>query len=152
MNDRVGSADFDPTQGWVGMGLFALLFAVSFLVAVVDKGKRIRQSTLQFLLAQLIFVPFAVYLTLWCYQNPERLARDPESSSYDMRRYWPFFALFEAGVLIWFARIQWRNRWARKALHRMQRAQRLLAEGRVEEADAAYAQGRWILDNHCRHL
>ncbi len=31
----------------------------------------------------------------------------------------------------------------------MERANRLLAKGRVEEADAAYAEGRWILDHKC---
>jgi hypothetical protein len=118
-----------------------------FLAGALDKTQRINQPMFQLVLSQLIFVPLTVYLTVWCYQHPERLDGNPDAVFADMRRYWPFFALFEIGGIVWFIRMRWS--WNAKALRMMKRAHLLLAQGRTAEADAAYAEGLWILNHKC---
>src|SRR5258708_1882828 len=122
MNAFALLADFDPIEnrGWVGLGLFTLLFGVSFLFAVIDKGRRISQSALQLVLSQMIFIPLGVYLTFWCYGHPERLAADPDAYLYDMRIYWKCFALFQVVLLVWFVHSRWWS-WEARAVRLMKR-------------------------------
>lgn len=150
MNGSLLPAEIDLIEDspCLGLAAFGLLFGISFLVAVLGGGKRVNQSALQFILAQLIFVPLATWATLWCYQHPERLAATPDAWQYDLRIYWPFLAIFDAIVITWFIRSRWS--WSARALRLLERANRLLAEGRFEEAEAAYAEGRWILDRQCK--
>jgi hypothetical protein len=143
-------AEFDLIEdfAWVEGGAFALLFGLSFVVAVVDRKERIDLSTLQVVLAQLLFVPLGLYTTLWCYRHPERAAAQPLPFLWDARVCLACLALFEALVIAYFVRLR-RSRGA-TALRLMTRAQRLLAEGKVEEADAVYAEGRRLLDRDGR--
>jgi hypothetical protein len=141
---------FDPLEHSVFLGAtaFGVFFATVFLVGAFDRKQRVNQPLFQFVLAQLIFVPFTVYVTIWCYRHPERLENNPNAMFADMRRLWPLFALFELGVIVWLIRMRWS--WSARALRLMKLCLRLQAEGRFEEADAAYAKGRWILDHKCK--
>jgi hypothetical protein len=136
----------------IGISLLALLFGVSFVVAVIDKGKRIDQSVLQIILAHVIYVPLEVYYTLWCYRHPERLAALPDAWMYDMRIGWPWFAILDVILLAWFARQCFKIRfgWPATAVRHLQRAHELLSQGKIAEADAAYEKGRWILEHKCK--
>jgi len=91
-------ADFDPLRDYLGVGitLWGLLLGISFIVAMVDRKKRINQPMLQFILANLIFGPYLLWLTFWCYANGERLENDPDGWMSDMRVLWPLFTIIDA--------------------------------------------------------
>jgi hypothetical protein len=143
--------DFDLISffPWITGGLLVFFFAVCVVFVAQEGEKRMSLPVFQFLLVQLVFVPVLALVTLWCYQHPERLDNDPEALFSDMRWAWPWLAALDVLLIAAFVRARWWTPGAR-ALRLMKRAQRLLAEGRLQEADAAYAKGRWILDHKCR--
>jgi hypothetical protein len=150
MNDAISVPIFDPIKHQIllGIGAFALLFGLSLLVAVRDKANRVNQTTLQVILAQVIILPSSAYVMIWAHQHPEYLNDRPDAYLYDMRLFLPLVAVFEVLVVAYVIRS--RQSPVVKALRLMKRAHELLAEGRVEEADAAYAEGRSILDRKCK--
>jgi hypothetical protein len=143
-------AEFDLIEdfAWLAGGGLALLFGLSFVVAALDRRGRVNQSTLQLVLAQLLLAPLGLYTALWCYRHPERAAAQPLPFLWDARVCLACLALFEVLVIVYFVRLR-RSRGAR-ALRLMKRAHRLLAEGKVGEADAVYAEGRRLLDRDGR--
>lgn len=144
---------FDPVENhwWIAPASLVALFVVRAVIVATPQGKNFQGDTIYFLLFNLVWVPYAVYLTLWCYANPEKIATDPDGSTYDMRVFWPFFALFYVVFACFYAhRVMQRRAWWRslnKATRLREQAQRLEAEGRIEEAETAYAQASWILHN-----
>ena len=94
-----------------------------------------------------MFVPVVAWMTWWCYRHSDRL-NIPDGWQYDLRRFWPLLAVYDIALIAMYLRRRWWN-WGARANRLMEQAHRLLAQGRVEEADAAYTKGRWILDHKC---
>lgn len=86
---------------WIAPASLVLLFAVRALI-VAAWGNHLKGDTIWFLVFNLVWVPYAIYLTLWDYADPEKIAADPDGWTYDMRVFWPYFALFYAGFAIWY--------------------------------------------------
>jgi hypothetical protein len=149
--------NFDPVQNhwWIVLASLVLLFGLRALI-VAGWGNQVRDDTVWFLLCNLLWVPYVVYLTLWCYAHPERIANDPDGWTYDFRPYWPFFALIYFGFALWYGRRFMRRRlwwhWNNKGLKLAEHAKRLEAEGRITEAEIAYTEWQWIFDHKVKHL
>ena len=131
----------------IGLAAFGMYFALLFLVGTLDREKRVQQPLLHLILMQVVFVPVVAWMTWWCYRHPDRL-NIPDGWEYDLRLFWPLLAVYDIALIAMYLRRRWWN-WGARANRLMERAHRLLAQGRVEEADAAYAKGRWILDHKC---
>src|ERR1700727_1695812 len=109
----------------IGLAAFGLYFGAVFLVGAVDNKQRVDQPLFQVALMQAVFVPLVAWMTIWCYQHPERLAVTPDAWRYDMRLYWPFFTLVDVVLMAWFIHSRWWN-WGAKAKRLMVRANKLL--------------------------
>jgi hypothetical protein len=138
--------DLDPIRlsPFIGVAVFVLYFIAAGIVTVIH-GRPLDTGTLCFICWHLTFLPAAVLLTVWCYQHPERLDGNPDAVFDDMRKFWPMVAVFEVVLVSLFVRGRRQPGVRAKAL--MEKAHRLLAEGKLKEADAAYAEGQRLLDH-----
>lgn len=150
MNHFVSLQGFDICRDspWIGGAAFILFFGASLVFAIAGGGQW-NLGKFQFYLAHVIFVPIAVFLTMWCYQHPEQIDNNPDGWMSDMRMVWPLFAIGDLFLIVLFMK-SGGGEHAAEAMEWFHRANSLRAAGRYEEADAAYANGRWILDHKCK--
>jgi hypothetical protein len=140
----------DPVQNhwWIAPASLVALFVVR-AVMVAAWGNHLQNDTIWFVAFSLVWVPYVVYLTLWCYAQPSAISQ--ESLTYDLRVSWPFFALFYIvfaclhGRRVMRRRAWWR--WSHKSFALREQANLLAAQGRIAEAEAAHDQADWILHN-----
>jgi hypothetical protein len=104
------------------------------------------KGILGIVLGHLILGPLGIYIMYQDFTHPERWGTWYRNPYYAIP-YWILMESIILGILI----CSWQQeRHGEKARRLMKRAHQLLAEGRIEEADAAYAEGRWILDHKCK--
>jgi hypothetical protein len=139
--------DIHRDSPWIGIAAFALFFGASLIFAVKGGGQW-NLGKFQFWLAQAVFVPLFALLTLCCYAHPEQLDNNPDGWMSDLRPIWPVAAIADICLVAWV--LSEKQDHAAQALQYMRIANQLLAEGKIEEADAAYAKGQWILENKCK--
>lgn len=119
------------------------------MVFAIAGGGKWNLGKFQFYLAQILFVPIALFLTMWCYQHPEQIDNQPDGWMSDMRMVWPFFVIGDLFLIALFMKSA-RANYGAEAIEWFHRANCLRAAGQHEEAEAVYAKGRWILDHKCK--
>jgi hypothetical protein len=140
---------------WIFWSLAALFLVSLPLLDRLNRGWRLSDDAvclIVVILAQAMFVPFFGFATYQCFAHPERLAAytDPIYRwADDMRNFWPLAAALEVVLIVWALRLVWSLYWKRRAWRLMNRAQRLLDEGRLNEADDAYLQWRRVFETKC---
>jgi hypothetical protein len=140
------NAAFDPLRdfAWIAVGSFVALYLLSAVVKAVWSS--VSLDDVHFVMAHLIFVPIAAALILWSYQHPERFENDPDAWMNDLRPFWPFLVIVDAYLITWFIRKTWFS-WRAKAYRLLKRANRLMDQGKVRQAESVHAELQWILDN-----
>ena len=132
----------------LAIGSFVLYFGIGTVICA-RMGKNCDVHAVRFYLFHAIFVPIAIFATAWCYQHPEQFRNDPDTWMTDLRPVWPIFAVIDLCFIAKFLSSKKEREamvYGEQAADYMRVANQLLAEGRIEEADAAYAKGRWLLD------
>jgi hypothetical protein len=92
---------------------------------------------------QIVFMPVMAWVIWWCYAHPERVAAHPDGWMYDVRILSVMWVGLEVLIICLFNAGKFGP--GPKALHWMKEANRLLAEGKIQEADAAYLKGQQLL-------
>ena len=162
MNDLTWLADFAWEQKvWIFWSLFSLFAAWLFVAGRLNLEERVIPGLASLLLfwgpVYALFIPWFAFLTMYCYQFPERIGGDPDplmNWCNDFRNFWKPVVLFHAGVIAYVLQVWWKYEWnsVRARSARMaRRALRLLDAGRPEEARTAYLEYQRICAEAKRH-
>jgi hypothetical protein len=140
---------------WIFWSLAALFLVSLPLLDRLNRGWRLSDDAVYLIvviLAQAMFVPFFGFAIYQCFAHPQRLDAYPDPINRwadDMRNFWPLPAALEVVLIVWTLRLVGSLYWKRRAGRLMNRAQRLLDEGRLKEAEVAYLQWRRIYQTRC---
>lgn len=127
----------------LGLIVFVAWLAGTFVYGFVTNGKNPQSDFTNFYWPQIVTVPVVIAWTRWCYQHPEQLVHAPWTC--DMRRLWPF--CLGVLTLVWALHLWPVKDWFQIGMKALEEGNRLRAEGRYEEAEAAFAKAKWILDH-----
>ena len=137
-------------SAWIGLGFYLLWFAGGVVYGMKPRTNW-EMSRFLFLFFQVIWVPVFAFMVYWCYVHPEQVENCQHRWLYDHRLNWPFAVLFDIVLIYIFRKADNKQNYYAQAAAYFAAANRLLAQGRREEAEQAWMRGQWIMENKCKN-